>query len=166
MAPAHSTPWRAVGHCWSRWPHSLSDSQGNPSAGLAEIITPSSVCMHAQPRPTLCGPMDYSPPGSFVHGISQARILEWVDVSSSRGSSQPRDWTHVSCIAGTFFTTKPPGKHTPSSRMIQMRVIPWGAHVQSHIQSGQLPSYSGRCRIILECFIMSCFNHLHIKVLS
>ena len=41
--------------------------------------------------------MDYSPPGFSVHGISQARILEWVAISYSRGSSKPRDWTHISC---------------------------------------------------------------------
>ena len=46
-----------------------------------------------------CNPMDYSLPGSSVHGILQARVLEWVAISSSRGSSQPRDWTHVSCIS-------------------------------------------------------------------
>ena len=57
--------------------------------------------------PTLCDPMDYSTPGSSVHGILQARILEWVAVSSSRGSSQPRDQTCVSCIVGRFFTTEP-----------------------------------------------------------
>ena len=45
-----------------------------------------------------CDPMDHSPPGSFVRGLSQARILEWAVISSSRGSSQPKDWTHVSCI--------------------------------------------------------------------
>ena len=44
-----------------------------------------------QSCPTLCDPMDCSPPGSSVHGILQARILEWVAISSSRGSSQPRD---------------------------------------------------------------------------
>ena len=44
---------------------------------------------------TLCGPMDWSPPGSSVHGILQARILEWVAMPSSRWSSQHRDWTHV-----------------------------------------------------------------------
>ena len=49
-------------------------------------------------------------PVSSVHGIFQARILESVAVPSSRGSSQPRDWTRVSCIAGRFFTTMPPGK--------------------------------------------------------
>ena len=47
---------------------------------------------------------DCSPPGSSVHEISQARILEWVAISFSRGSSQPRDQTWVSCIAGRFFT--------------------------------------------------------------
>ena len=44
-----------------------------------------------------CNTMDYSPPGSSVHGISQARILEWLAVSYSRGSSCPRDQTHISC---------------------------------------------------------------------
>ena len=53
---------------------------------------------------TLCHPMDCSLPGSSVHGILQARILEWVAISFSRGSSQPRDKTQVSCIAGSFFT--------------------------------------------------------------
>ena len=48
--------------------------------------------------PTLCNLMDSSPPGSFVHGISQARILEWVAISSSRGSSRTRDRTRVFCI--------------------------------------------------------------------
>ena len=54
--------------------------------------------------PTLCNPMDCSPPGSSVYGILQARILEWVAIFSSRGSSWPRDQTQVSCIAGKFLT--------------------------------------------------------------
>ena len=49
-------------------------------------------------------PMDCSPPGSSIHGIFQARILEWVAISFSRRSSWPRDGTRVSCIAGRFFT--------------------------------------------------------------
>ena len=57
-----------------------------------------------QSCPTLCDPMYCSPPGSSVYGIFQARILEWVAISFSRGSSQPRNWTQVSCIAGRFFT--------------------------------------------------------------
>ena len=58
----------------------------------------------------LCDPMDCSPPSSSVHGILQARTLEWVVMPSSRGSSQPRDQTRVFCIAGRFFTTEPSGK--------------------------------------------------------
>ena len=51
-----------------------------------------------------CNPMDCSLPGSFVHGISLARIPEWVAISFSRGSSQPRDWTQVSRITGRHLT--------------------------------------------------------------
>ena len=58
--------------------------------------------------------MDCSLPGSSVHGISQARILEWVAISFSRGSSPPRDQIHVSCLAGRVFTMEPPGKPMPS----------------------------------------------------
>ena len=58
----------------------------------------------------LCDPMDCSLPGSPVHGISKARILEWVAISSSRGSSRARDRNCISCIAGRFFTTASLGK--------------------------------------------------------
>ena len=61
----------------------------------------------AQLCPTLCNPVDHSPISSPVLGILQARILEWVAIPFSRGSSWPRDWTQVSCIAGRFFTTWP-----------------------------------------------------------
>ena len=53
----------------------------------------------AQSCPTLCDLMDYSPPGSSVDGILQARTLEWVAISYSRGSSPPRDGTCVSCVS-------------------------------------------------------------------
>ena len=58
----------------------------------------------AQSCPTLCDPSDYSPPGSSVHGILQARTLEWVVISFSRGSSWTRDRTPVSSVAGRRFT--------------------------------------------------------------
>ena len=58
----------------------------------------SSLCL------SLCDPTDCSPPGSSVHGILQARILEWVAISIFKGSSRPRDWTQVFCIAGECFT--------------------------------------------------------------
>ena len=54
-----------------------------------------------------CNLMDCSLPGHSVHGISQARILERVAISSSRGSSWPRDRIHVSCVVGGFFTIEP-----------------------------------------------------------
>ena len=54
---------------------------------------------------TLCDPEDWSPPGSSVHRMPQARILEWVAIPFSRGSSRPRDRTQVSSIASRFFTS-------------------------------------------------------------
>ena len=71
---------------------------------FSDFIDKDSACTHAkspQLCPTLCDPMDCSPPGSSVHGILQARILEWVAIPFSRGSSQARDQTcvsYVSCI--------------------------------------------------------------------
>ena len=72
--------------------------------------------------------MDCSPPGSSIHGISQARILEWVAISFSRGFSWSRDRTHVPCMADRFFTSEPPGKPSivfcasdlPSSLLMQV----------------------------------------------
>ena len=60
----------------------------------------------AQQCPTLSNPMGYSPPGSYVHGILQARILEWVAIPFSSETYQPRDWTEFSHIAGRFFTIR------------------------------------------------------------
>ena len=67
------------------------------------------LCVHAQLCLSLCDPMGCSLPGLSVHGIFQARILERVVISFSRGSSQPRDQTQVSCTAGRFFTIWAPG---------------------------------------------------------
>ena len=73
------------------------------------------LCVYsvAQSCPTHCDPLDCSPPGSSVHGVFQARILEWVVFSFSMGSSQPRGRTHVTpspALAIRFFTAAPPGK--------------------------------------------------------
>ena len=72
-----------------------------PSSNTYSIFTtykePCAACMLShQSCPALCNPMDCSPPGFYVHGIFQARILEYVAMPSSRGSFQPRDQTHVS----------------------------------------------------------------------
>ena len=64
------------------------------------LIT-SSSCVYAQSCPALCDPVDYSPPGAFVLGIIQTRILQWVAISSSRESSSPRDGTCISCLSCT-----------------------------------------------------------------
>ena len=74
------------------------------SKGIAQSILCICECvLVAESWPTLWDPMDCSPPGSSVHGILQARILEWVAIPFSR-SSQPRDLSRVSRIAGRFFT--------------------------------------------------------------
>ena len=76
--------------------------------------------------PTLCYPMDGRLPGSSVHRIFQTRILEWVAISFSRGSSWPRDWIRVSCLVGRFFTAellgKPSGK---ASTHLKKLALPW-----------------------------------------
>ena len=89
--------------------------------------------------PILCDPMDCSLPGSSVYGIFQARVLEWVTISFSRRSSQPRDQTHVSCLAGRFFTTEPPGKPNYFSTLIQIlrfgqtvSFFPFSSELRSH----------------------------------
>ena len=73
-------------------------------------ILSQSVCACVFSHIWLCNPKDCSPPGSSVHGILQARILEWVAISSSSGSSWPRDWTHHSCIGKQ--SAEPLGKPT------------------------------------------------------
>ena len=75
------------------------------TSAIAMITSLPCMCARSlQSCPALCNPMDCSPPGSSVHDILQASILEWVAISLSRGSSWPRDGTHVSWIAGRFFT--------------------------------------------------------------
>ena len=88
----------------------------------------------AQSCPTLCDPMNCSPPGSSIHGIFQARILEWVTISFSRRSSWPRDWTEVSRIVGRCFTVwatrevnpkhlaNPPGNYDQSQQGVRLRL--------------------------------------------
>ena len=106
-----------------------------------------SACMLGRQRLTLCGPMGRSPPGSSVHGIFLARILEWIAMSSRMGSSRPRDWTCVSCIAGGFFITELPGKP---------RKIPKGTHVAEHLhftgeRAEALGEYSNLLKAVQLC---------------
>ena len=79
------------------WLYGLSPS--SVAKDIINLITCMCMCGKLlQLCPTLCDPMDYSLPGSSVHGIFQEGILEWVAIPFSRGSSQPRDRTHMSCF--------------------------------------------------------------------
>ena len=77
-----------------KWPHSYLYPQSLDT-----------FCMCMPSHVWLCDTMDYSLPSSFVHGILQARILEWVAISFFGGSSQPRDQAPVSALTGRFFST-------------------------------------------------------------
>ena len=86
----------------------------------------------------LCNSMNYYPPGSSVHGILQARILGWVAMPSSRESSRPRDWTHVSsgsCLAGRFFTAEPPGKTSYIAHDCKIESYPQRKPITADFQS-------------------------------
>ena len=99
-----------------------------------QTITIYDMCVHAPLCLTLCNPVDCSQPGSSVHGIFQARILVWVAISSSRGSSQPRDQSWVSCVGrhilchwGTWEVQSDMYSHTVCSRRTEQ---------ENSIQSG------------------------------
>ena len=81
------------------------------------------LCLVAQSYLTLYNLMDCSPSGSSVHGVSQARILEWVAMPSSRGSSQPRDQTQVSHIEGRFIPVRAPREVLEVSYLFEIEVL-------------------------------------------
>ena len=100
--------WRLIGPkictvSWTSWSSKRADvcvcARACVCACACVCVSETQLCL------TLCNPMDCSPPGSSVHGILQARILEWVAIPFSRGSFWPRDRIRVSCTAGRFFTT-------------------------------------------------------------
>ena len=74
------------------------------------VVTRKKESEVTQSCPTLCDPVDCSPPGSSIHGILQARILEWVAISFSRGCSRPRDRTWSPALEADALTSEPPGK--------------------------------------------------------
>ena len=103
-----------------------------------------SFSLVSQPCPTLCNPMDCSPPGLSVRGILQTRILEWVAIPSSRGSSQPRDRIQVSHIVGGFFTdwaTREAQKYWSGSPSLIQGFFPTQEWNRGHLH----------CRQILYC---------------
>ena len=103
-------PFPSPGDLPDPWIEPGSPALHEDSFSLSQQGTPSvqrAVCVCVLVPPlclTLCDTKDYSQPGSSVHGFLHARILEWLPISFSRGSSQPKDQTLISCIAGWFFT--------------------------------------------------------------
>ena len=103
--------------------------------------------------PTLCDPMDCSPPGSSVHGIFQARVLEYGAISFSRGSSQPRDQTRVSHTAGRCFTmwiTTNCGKFLKRWEYQTTLPASWETYMQvkkQHWMESNMESYITICKI-------------------
>ena len=79
-----------------------------------------------------CNPMDWSLPGSSAHGSFQARKLEWVDISFSRGSFWPRDQIHISWLAAKFFTTEPPGKVQKCTLVQSLWKTNWIQYTHTH----------------------------------
>ena len=90
--------------CDASHPALVPSSPGWPQELFVNVQESESESEVAQSCMTLCDPMDCSPPGSSIHGILQARVLEWVAISFSGGSSPPRDWNRVSRIVGRRFT--------------------------------------------------------------
>ena len=100
-------------HSLKVWDHGLSLHSSSFACLAAKLLQ-----LHA----TLWDPMDCSLPGSSAHGILQARTLEWVAVPSTRGASWPSGQSHVSCIAGGFFTVEPAGGEAWGLRWFQVSV--------------------------------------------
>ena len=119
-APIHmslTVQWGVTDPKQSDTPPHTEVLNSTPSPAENPPVTPQCVCACsvAQSCQTLCSPMNCSQPGSSVHGVLQARILEWVAIPFTRGSFQSRDRTRDFWIAGGFFTTDPPGKPRKSS---------------------------------------------------
>ena len=105
-----------------------------------------SVLLHvllAQSCPPLCDLVDCSLPGSSVHGILPVKMLEWVAISFSRGSSQPRDWTPVACIGSRFFAvwaTREPSAWSQMANRVGFNVVTCKICIKSTLRPCSRPS--------------------------
>ena len=112
--------WRGTGCKEARW-------------GKRRLLSLMKVkVLVAQSCLTLCNPMDCSPPSCSIHGIFQTRILEWVAISFSRVSSQPRDQTRVSLIVGRLLPSELPGK--PQSSLWWWLQFFWAKLIKLHTE--------------------------------
>ena len=109
--PMDKGAWWATVHGITTVGHNLATKQqqqwsGNHTPGHISKVKESEV---TQSCLTLCDPMDCSLPGFSIHGIFQARVLEWVAISFSKGSSWPRDWTESPALQADALPSKSPG---------------------------------------------------------
>ena len=110
------------------------------------------VCVSCSVVSDSVTPTDCSPPGSSVRGILQARILEWVAISSCRGSSQPRDWTWISHIAGRFYTILATTSVLFSHSVMSDSLWPHGLqHAKLPCPSPTPRAYSNSCPLSRWC---------------
>ena len=117
----------------------------------------------------LCIPMNCSLPGSSVHGISQARILEWVATSFSKGSSQPRDQTCVSCLSGGFFTVEPPQEAPLVIREMKIKTTMIPLHINEHGYNKNMENDKcwwrcGKTGILVHIYIVDIYVYIHIYI--
>ena len=125
-------------------------------------------CSHAeslQSCPTLSHPVDCSPPGSSVHGILQARILEWVTISCSRGSSQPRDQTLVSYVSLIGVGRQVPyhQRHLDSGGATETSSSSSGGYSGDHAQSSRSCRHSENCEWL---FARNCAKDKNLHFIS
>ena len=116
------------------------------------------VCLCAksiQSCTTLCNPMDCSLPGPSLHGILQARMLEWVTMPSSRGSSQLRDWTCISYIS--CIDRQVDKHHLGSWIIVIVQSLSWDSLWPHGLQRARLPCPSLSFRVCSN----SCQTHIH-----
>ena len=123
--PSANKIWVEVTCATSKRKHLVGGTDWTFLFPASEMV--SKYMLVAQLCPTLCDPLNCSPPGSSVHEIFQARILKWVAFPFSKGSSQPRDWTQVSCTAGRFFTiwATREASETVGSQISMKSLLPW-----------------------------------------
>ena len=107
-----------MGHQSSWWSQLQSDAESCVCVCVCVCVYSVWCVLVTRSCPTLCNPMNCSSPDSSVHGILQVRILEWVAIPLSKGSSRTKDWTQVSHIADRFFTiSEPPGRPQMQRRL-------------------------------------------------
>ena len=118
----------------------------------------------AQSCPTLCDPVDCSPPCSSVHGILQARVLEWVAISFTRGSSWPRDRTQVSCIVSkTLYRLSHQGSIYDMKSLSHVRLFatPWTVAHHAPLSMGQTNPFQDYMLLLL-LLLLSCFSRVRL----